>query len=115
MFTEEQHDLADFPLLLPALANSFHSLLTDSFDVQEEIGGGLEDLECSLFMDTDDICRQLGADATNCPRGEVFFDAFGGGRMSSFQVFGLELLSMLLIHDPTSGGLNMFSCRYRCG
>ena len=38
MLGQEEHDLADLFLLLPALADSLESLLPDSFDVQQEVG-----------------------------------------------------------------------------
>ena len=43
MLGQEQHDLADFLLFLPTLANPLEPLLADSLDVKQDIGGLLKD------------------------------------------------------------------------
>ncbi len=115
MLAEEQHDFANFPLLFPTLANPCEFLGADSSDVQEEVGGCLQDFESSLFVDADNTRCQLGTNTANRPRGEVLLNAFGRCRVSRLQFIGLELLPMLLVHDPASGCLDVFSRRHRRG
>ena len=77
MLGQEEHELADFFLLLPALADSLEPLRPDPFDMQQEVGGLLEDLQRSLVIDGDDLGRQFRADTADRPRGKILFDAFG--------------------------------------
>ncbi len=56
--------------------DSFESLGADAFDVQEQVGVILEDVERPLLVDGNDVSGELRADAANGPRSEVLFDAF---------------------------------------
>ena len=76
MLGQEEHELADFLLLLPALADSLEPLRPDPFDVQQEVGGLLEDFQRSLVVDGDDLGRQFRADTADRPRGQILLDAF---------------------------------------
>ena len=68
MLGQEEHDFADFLLLLPALTDAFYTLLADALDVKKEIRGRLEDFESPFFVETDDPGGQLRPDAADSPR-----------------------------------------------
>ena len=69
---QEEHDLADFLLLLPALADPLDPFLADALDVQEEIGGRLEDLQRPFFVDADDLGGNFGPMLRIAPEARYF-------------------------------------------
>ena len=77
MLGQKEHQLPDFFLLFPALADSLEPFRSDSFDMQQEVGGLLEDLQRSLVIDGDDLGRQLWSDTADRARGKILFDALG--------------------------------------
>ena len=113
MLGQKEHDLADFLLLLPALADSLQPFLPDAFDVQQKVGGLLEDFQRSLVVDGDDLGGEFRADAADRPRGQILFDAFRRGRMGRLEFVGLELLPMLSVDHPATAGLDMLARRHR--
>ena len=54
MLGQKEHDLANFLLLLPTLANPLEPLLADSLDVEQEVRGRLDDFESPFFVE----CRR---------------------------------------------------------
>ena len=115
MLGQEEHDLADFLLLLPALANPLDPFLADPLDVEQEVGGRLEDFQRPLLVDADDLGGQLRPDAADRPGGQILLDAFGRGRVGGLEFVGLELLAVFPVHDPLAGGLQMLARRDRGG
>ena len=113
MLGQEEHDLADFLLLLPALADPLDPFLADPLDVEKEVGGRLEDFQRPFLVEGDDLGRQLRPDAADRPGGQILFDAFGRGRVRGLEFVGLELLAVFPIHDPLAGGFQMLACRNR--
>ena len=110
---QEEHQLADLFLLLPALPDPLEALLADPVDLQQELGRLLEDFQRLLLVDADDLGGDFWADAADRPGGQIFFDAFCRGRMGRLQLVGPELRSMLLVDHPATAGLDMLSCRHR--
>ena len=82
MLGQKEHDFADFLLLLPTLADPLDSFVADALDVEQEVGGRLEDFERPFLVDGDDLGGKFRPDAANCPGGEVLFDALGPGWVS---------------------------------
>ena len=113
MLGQEEHDLADFLLLLPALTDPLDSFVADALDVEQEIGGRLEDFEGPFLVDADDLGRQLRPDAANAPGGQILFDALGRGRVRGLEFVGLELLAVFSVNDPLAGGFQMLASRNR--
>ena len=113
MLGQEEHDFADFLLLLPALANPLDPFLADPLDVEQEVGGRLEDFERPFLVEADDLGRQLRPDAADCPGSQILFDAFRRGRVGGLQFVGLELLAVFPVHDPLAGRFQMLACRNR--
>ena len=115
MLGQEEHDLADFLLLLPALADPLDPFLADPLDVQQEVGGRLEDFQRPFLVDADDLGGQLRPDAADRPGGQILFDAFRRGRVGGLEFVGLELLAVFPIHDPLAGRFQMLARRNRGG
>ena len=113
MLGQEQHDFADFLLLLPTLADPLDPFVADALDVEEEVGGRLEDFEGAFLVDGDDLGGDLRPDAADCPGGQILFDAFRRGRVGGFEFVGLELLAVFPVHDPFAGGFQMLASRNR--
>ena len=113
MLGQEEHDFADFLLLLPALADPLDPFLADALDVEEEIGGRLEDFEGPFLVDADDLGGDLRPDAADRPGGQILFDAFRRGRVGGLEFVGLELLAVFPVHDPLAGGFQMLASRNR--
>ena len=111
MLRQEEHDLADFLLLLPALPDSLQPFLADAFDVQQEVGGLLEDFQGALLVDGDDLGGDFRPDAANRPGGQILFDAFRRSRMGRLEFVGLELLAVLPVDHPATTGLDMLARR----
>ena len=78
---QEQHDLADLALLLPALLDALQPSGTDALDLQQEVGGLVEDVERALAMDADDPGGQSRPDAANRAGAQVLLDPFRGRGM----------------------------------
>ena len=113
MLGQEEHELPDFLLLVPALVDALEPLRPDPFDVQQEVGSLLEDFEGSLLVDCDDLGRQFRADTADRPRGQILLDPFRRGRMGRLEFFGLELLPVLSVDHPATAGLDMLPRRHR--
>ena len=113
VFGQEQHDFADFLLLLPALANPLDPLVADALDMKQEVRGRLEDFEGAFLVDADDLGGDLRPDAADCPGGQILFNAFRRGRVGRLEFVGLELLAVFPIHDPLAGGFQMLTGRNR--
>ena len=109
MLGQEEHDFADFLLLLPALADPLDPLLADPLDVEKEVRGRLEDFERPFLVEADDLGRQLRPDAADCPGGQILFDAFRRGRVRGLEFVGLELLAVFPVNDPLAGGFQMLA------
>ena len=63
----------------------------------------------------DNSLRQLGTDAANHSRAEIFLDALGGGRRGGFEKVGFELQPVGAIGRPNADGVYELSRRYRGG
>ena len=57
MLGQKEHELTDFFLILPALADSLEPLRPDPFDMQQKVRGLFEDFQRSLVVDGDDFGR----------------------------------------------------------
>ena len=113
MLGQEEHDLANFLLLLPTLADSLDPLLPNTLDVHEEVWGLLEDFESPLLVDADDLGGDLRPDGPDRTRSKVLFDTFCRSWVSGLEFVGLELLAVLPIHNPLASGLKVFPSRNR--
>ena len=60
MLGQKKHELADFLLLLPALADALQAFRPDTVDVQQKIRRFLKDVEGALLVGGHDSRRQLG-------------------------------------------------------
>ena len=68
MLGQEEHDLADFLLLLPTLADPLDPFLADPLDVEEEVRGRLEDFQRPFLVDGDDLGGESSARCCGSPR-----------------------------------------------
>ena len=85
----------------------------DALDVQQEIGGRVEDFQRPFLVDADDLGRQLRADAADRPGSQILLDAFRRSRVRGLEFVGLELLTVFPIDDPAASGLDMLARRDR--
>ena len=113
MAVEEEHNLADFSLLLPAFLDPFQPARPDASDVQQHLRMLTEDVEGALFVDGDDPGAELRPDAANGAGGQVSQDAVRGGRMGRVHILGLKLGPVGFVDDPAAGGFEMFASRGR--
>jgi hypothetical protein len=104
----EKEDFAYFPLPFPALANPSETTRSDTLDVKEKVRDSLEYFQRVVFVDGDDPRRELGANAGDRSRCQVFLDAFGGGWVRRFQFVGFELLAVFPVDYPATARLEMF-------
>ncbi len=77
----------------------------DAVDVGEAVRVGVDDLEGPLLVRLDDPAGQNRADALDHAAGQVLLDALDGGRRHGAEDFGLELLPVFLVDDPSPLGL----------
>ena len=103
VLAEEQHDLADFALFVPAAANSFQPFLSDAADMQQEVWAGVENLQRPFLVNAHDFGRQLRTDAADGAGRQVPLDPLGRRRRRGADIVGLELLAVLAIHRPNPG------------
>ena len=113
VLAEEQHDLADFALFVPAAANAFQPFLPDAADVQQKIRAGIENFQRPLLVDAHDLGRQLRTDAADGPGRQVPLDPLGRRRRRGANIVGLELLAVLAIHRPSAGRRQMLAGGHR--
>ena len=112
---QEEHDLADFLLLFPALPDPLHFPPPDAPDVLQEVGGRVEDFQRPFLVDADNLGRQLRADAADCPGGQIPLDARGRSRVRGPDLVGLELLAVGAIDHPLAGPFQVLAGRDRGG
>ena len=84
MLGQKEHELSDFLLFFPALADALQAFRPDTVDVQKKVRRFLKDIEGALLVGGHDSRRQLRADAADGSRSKVFFDPFSRRRMGRF-------------------------------
>ena len=93
-----------------------HSLLalgSDAFQFQQPVRFLLDDVEDLLPEGTDQLFREVRADALDHAGAEVLLDALQGTGRDDPQVLGLELKAVLAVVGPGSGALDVFPGRDR--
>ena len=111
MLGQEEHDLADFFLLLPTFPDSLESLGANALHMKKCVRGFLKDVEGAFVINGDDCGSQFRPDAADRTRRQVFLDPLGRRRMRRFEFVGFELLTVLGINEPAACRLNMFTRR----
>jgi hypothetical protein len=89
--------------------------LSDPRHIPQLLGGRFDNFEGSDPERVDDSLCQLGTDAANHSRAEIFLDALGGGRRGGFEQIGFELQAMGAIGHPNADGVYELARRYRGG
>ena len=115
MGMQKHHDVANGLLLGPAGGDFSRAEFSDPRHVPQLLGGRFDDFESSRPERVDDSLRQLGTDAANHSRAEIFLDALGGGRRGGFEKVGFELQPVGAIGRPNADGVYELSRRYRGG
>ena len=114
MLGQKEHDLADLLLLLPALANPLQPFLADAFDVQQKVGGLLEDFQGSLLVCTATIlAASFGPMLRIAPEARYFSMPSAEAGWVVLSSSALNCWPMLSVDHPATTGLDMFPRRHR--
>ena len=98
---------------LPAVADAGQAMLPDAPNVQQHVGIPVNDVQCSVLVEADNLGGQMRTDPADRTGAQVPLDAFGGRRMRGLQFGGFELLAMVAIHNPLSRRFNVLARRYQ--
>ena len=102
MFLKKEHDVLDFPLLLPALFDLLDPGLSDSGHSHQPVGIRLDHLQgvpAELFHDPS---SKLGTDPFDQAAPEIFFDSIYSGRQCLLKGFGRKLPAVFRVNLPGS-------------
>ena len=91
VLTQEEHDLLDLALALPALDDGFELLRTQASDFRETLGMAVEDIEGFLAEARHDSPGQRGADVLHDARCQVLFDTLDCRGRQRAGEFGVKL------------------------
>ena len=91
VLTQEEHDLLDLALALPALDDRLEFLRAQSVDFREALGLVVENFEGFLPKTRHDTPGESGADVLHDAGSQVFFDSLDSRRLQRAGEFGVEL------------------------
>ena len=103
MALQEEHDVLDLFLILPAFPDPFHPDFPDSRNLQQTFRRFLDDNQCVLSELPDNRLGKLRPDALDQSGAQIFFNSINGRREGFGEGFHAELPSVLRVHLPVSG------------
>lgn len=84
-------------------------MLADAFDLAEASGFAVDDVQGLLAEFVNDAFGECRADAFDHPAGKIAPQALCRGRGYAGDGFGVELLTVSLVHHPLALGLQFFA------
>src|SRR5271166_2434938 len=108
---QEQHDLADDPLLGPAGDDTRRTLWADPGHLAQALRFLLDDVEHGFAEGPHQLLRVDRPDAADHPGAEIFLDALDRRRRRSPQKRGSELDAVRTVVDPASARLDELAGR----
>ena len=100
MALQEEHDVLDFLLLLPALLYALYTYFADTLDFQKLIRIFFDDLKRILAELTDDQPGVFRTDSFDQTAAEIFHDPVNSRWERFFKILHGELPAVLLINAP---------------
>ena len=100
MILQKQHDILDFFLPFPALSDLIDTFLSDSWNFQESLYIGFDNLQCIRAKLLNNLLGKLRPHTFDQTGTKIFFNAKNSGRHGFLPAFCQELSAIFRIYLP---------------
>ena len=100
MILQKQHDILDFFLPFPALSDLIDTFLSNTWDFQESLYIGFDNLQCIRAKLLNNLPGKLRPHTFDQTGTQIFFNAKNSGRHGFLPAFCQELSAIFRIYLP---------------